>query len=618
MGSVVGAMYASGYSPVQIAQQATDLRLADLFSRRLRTPQSLGQRRPLVVWEPGAGGVRSGESGAREASVNAALDRVLLRGNLSARGDFDSLEIPFRAVATDIRTRSVVVLAGGDLAQAVRASMAIPLVFDPERIEGRDLVDGGLAANVPVATARRAGATRVIVSDVSWRPPDSVRANNPLAVADLLVAYLFTQPLDSLGPDDRLIRPSVDSFAALDFTAERMTQIIDRGYQAARSAFAAHPPVCNGIGRSSNARKTSYRLREIEVEGVGASDAVLLKRQLGLTEGLLDTDIFRDRLRTMGDNADYRAVWLRPSGSPDSLRFSLLARPAPSRLAAAGLAYDNDLGGQMWLGGVDRGTVVPGLESSVILSLAELRQELAIGFRREVLGPLIRRPFLTGYIARESVRRFDPDGDAIEPEKTREARGMLGLERRFGLEWRLSGGGMAHAWDAPGSTRSHALGGFLSLSSGPKYRPSGLWGEALVTQAYSRIEGDARKALPVAGFRLTPEIRFGWGRHLPLMSTFMLGGSDGFPGLNIGEIRGDRELYASFQVAHQLVGPVEMRLTAASGQAAFGGPTLPEGRWQAGGRIGLAAETPIGPIRVEYGVARHQRNGFFVRLGDWF
>jgi predicted acylesterase/phospholipase RssA len=200
-----------------------------------------------VVWEPGAGGVRTGESGAREASVNAALDRVLLRGNLEARGDFDSLPIPFRAVATDIRTRSVVVLAGGDLAQAVRASMAIPLVFDPERIEGRDLVDGGLASNVPVATARRAGATRVIVSDVGWRPPDSVRATNPLAVADLLVAYLFTQPLDSLGPDDRLIRPAVDSFAALDFTAERMTQIIERGYPAARQPRAGAAIDC---GRS--------------------------------------------------------------------------------------------------------------------------------------------------------------------------------------------------------------------------------------------------------------------------------------------------------------------------------------------------------------------------------
>jgi hypothetical protein len=103
-----------------------------------------------------------------------------------------------------------------------------------------------------------------------------------------------------------------------------------------------------------------------------------------------------------------------------------------------------------------------------------------------------------------------------------------------------------------------------------------------------------------------------------LLSTFPLGGVDGFPGLNIGELRGDRELFAQFVVARRILGPIDLRFTAASGQAATGGPTLPRGRWQAGGRVGLAADTPIGPIRVEYGLARHQRNGFFVRLGEWF
>ncbi len=153
--------------------------------------------------------------------MNAALNRALLRGNLLARGDFDSLPIPFRAVATELRTRAPVVLSHGDLARAVRASMSIPLVFDPVRIEGAQLVDGGLAANLPIAVARAEGATRLIVSDVSWRPPDSVQGENPLAVADLLIAYLFSQPLDSLGARDYLIRPAVDSFETLDFRPDR-------------------------------------------------------------------------------------------------------------------------------------------------------------------------------------------------------------------------------------------------------------------------------------------------------------------------------------------------------------------------------------------------------------
>src|SRR6185312_9138522 len=93
----------------------------------------------------------------------------MLRGNLLARGNFDSLPIPFRAVAADLGDRSPVVLASGDLARAVRASFAIPLVFAPESLNGRILGDGGLVANIPVAVARAAGADRVIVSDATER-----------------------------------------------------------------------------------------------------------------------------------------------------------------------------------------------------------------------------------------------------------------------------------------------------------------------------------------------------------------------------------------------------------------------------------------------------------------
>jgi NTE family protein len=614
MGSIIGAMYASGYSGEEIEATARELNLAELFSGELRTPRSLGQRHALVVWEPRAGGFRPADAGAREAEVNAALNRILLRGNLLARGDFDSLPIPFRAIATDIRTREEVVLSGGDLARAVRASMAIPLIFQAERIDGRDLVDGGLAANVPVGTARQAGATHLIVSDVSWRPPDSIRTGNPLAVADLLVAYLFTQRLDSLGPNDRLVRAAVDSFRTLDFSPEKVDTIIARGYLAARSAFAAHPPCGAAAPAPARAPHPAYRLRRVRFSGLRAGDERLLLRHLGLVESdTLRVGVLRQRLASMRDMDEYREVWLRPSGPPDSLTLSPVVRVAPAVAAFAGLAYDNDLGGQMWVGGVDRGTVIPGLETALTLGLAELRQEFGVGFRRSSLGRYLRLPFLTASIAREEIRQFTPDGDVIQP-----IRGTLGIERRFGRDWWVAVGGIAHAWDAPGSTRTNALGGIAQVSSGPRYRASGIWGEAELTNAYRRVEVEARQVVPLAGFRISPIIRFGWGKDLPLNSTFALGGTDGFPGLNIGELRGDRELLAELLIVRRLFGPINLRLTAASGQTATGGPTLARGRWQAGGRLGFGAETPIGPIRVEYGLARDDRNGFFVRLGEWF
>jgi len=618
MGSIIGAMYASGYTADQIETQAQSMRLSQMFSRDdPRTPRSLGWRRPLVVWQPGAGGFRTGEAGARQAAVNAALNRVLLRGNLAARGDFDSLPIPFRAVATDLRTRGEVVLRDGDLARAVRASMAVPLVFDPEQINRQDLIDGGLAANVPVAAAREAGAARVIVSDVGWRPPDSVRADNPLVVADLLVAYLFSQPLDSLGPDDRLVRPSVDSFAALDFNQAKIGQIIRRGRDAAQAAFAGHP-ICEVNWAARHARAV-YRVGKLTIAEGPNSYAGLLPRQLGIVEGgLLDVRGLQDRFEALGQGDDYQEIWVQPSGRTDSLILSVAIHTAPARLVMAGLTYDNDIGGQMWIGGIDRGTLFRGLEKSFTLVLGELRQELGVGFRPAV-GRYLQRPVLSGTIAREIIRQFTPGGASAPELRTREATGFLGLERRFGRDWLVAAGGFGHAWDAPGSSRSNGLGGLLRVSSGPPYRPLGVRGEGVLTNAYRRVELEAWTGIRIgARLRVTPGIQYGWGRDLPLQRTFSLGGMDGFPGLNIGERKGDRELLARLVVARRVVGPVELRLTGASGQTALGGPTLPRGRWWAGGRVGLGSETPIGPIRVEYGVTRGGRNNVFVRLGEWF
>jgi NTE family protein len=619
MGAIIGAMYASGYTPNQIEELARGLRLSQLFSNVPRTPRSLGERRPLVVWEPGAVGLRTGNAGEREADVNAALNRALLKGNLVARGDFDSLPIPFRAVAADLRNRAEVVLSSGDLVRAVRASMSIPLVFDPEPINGRYLIDGGLAANVPIGAAREAGATRVIVSDVGWRTPDSVRAGNFFAVADMLVAFLFSQPLDSLGVNDRLVRPAIDSFAALDFRLSRIGELIERGAESAREAMRAHPPCITPGEERARRPREEYRVRRLRVEGGRTGEDILVKRQLGLEEGdQLDPDLLTERMRAMGESDEYRAVWLRPTGPADSLSLDVLVRPAPRRLGFAGVAYDNDLGGQMWLGGVDRGSLIPGLESASTLLLGELRQELMLSFRRSTLTRYIRRPYFTATIARESIRLFNEDGETIEPNQINEGKAALGLERWFGREWLVTVGGVAEAWDAPGSTRENTVGGTVSLQSGPRYRLSGIWAEGTLTTAYRRVHVTARKRFLLATVALTPSVRFGWGRDLPLMNTFMLGGIDGFPGLNIGEVRGDRELSAQFDLSRRVVGPLELKLTAASGRVTTGGDTFPGGHWQAGGRIGLGADTPIGPIRVEYGAARGGRNGFFVRVGEWF
>jgi NTE family protein len=254
MGAAVGALYASGYSGRTLDSLARITPLSQMFRPyRPRAPRSLGVLRPLVTWEQGERSFTIQSASLVEAEVNALINLAMLRGNLLARGDFDSLPIPFRAVATDLGSGDPVIMGSGDLAQAVRASMAVPLVFAPELREGRFLVDGGLSANIPVAVARAEGAERVIVSDATEHPSTTFNGYSPLSVADRLIEFLFRQPAESLHAGDVLIRPDVEGFTSLNFSVPRVARLlaVDRRCPAWSRASAPMEPTIRSASRWS-------------------------------------------------------------------------------------------------------------------------------------------------------------------------------------------------------------------------------------------------------------------------------------------------------------------------------------------------------------------------------
>ncbi|MBK5188661.1 MAG: patatin-like phospholipase family protein, partial [Gemmatimonadaceae bacterium] len=117
MGAIIGALYASGYSGRQIDSLAKSLPLSDIFRPfEPVAPRSLEFLQPLLYWEQGEHGFNLQRSTASTAEANAITNNLALRGNLLARGEFDSLPIPFRAVATNLADRSLVVIGTGDLA----------------------------------------------------------------------------------------------------------------------------------------------------------------------------------------------------------------------------------------------------------------------------------------------------------------------------------------------------------------------------------------------------------------------------------------------------------------------------------------------------------------------
>jgi hypothetical protein len=346
------------------------------------------------------------------------------------------------------------------------------------------------------------------------------------------------------------------------------------------------------------------------------ADASALITRLGIEPGSrLRVSELRQRLGELEELENFEEVWINPTGRPDSLNLNLTIRRSPPRLAVGGIGYDSDIGGRAWLGFIDRGATLPGIEGSAIINLDELRQGFIASLRPAIVGSRPLRPVLSLQAGGESVQIYSANGSQRSSRRDREVRGFLGIEHELPGRGVIALGGTAYAWDVDVPEKTGA-GLDLTFASGPRYRPSGAFAQLTVASSYTRFQVEAKQALKLGQLVLIPELRYGIGDQLPAHLKFMLGGYDGFPGFHIGERRDEQEILLRLTAVQRLAGPFTVRAQFASGQVSDSGGAFPPGDWLVGGRAGLGLDTPIGVVRFEYGRNTDDRGQFFVRIGE--
>lgn len=185
MGAVVGSLYASGYTGKQIEDLARTIEWDILLSNQISLPvlfmEEKEQYNRFLIELPMADGKINLPSGVIKGQE---LDLKLseLFAPFYKETDFNDLHIPFQCMAADLETGNLVVLDSGNLATAIRASMAIPSIFTDVNIDGKRLVDGGLVRNFPVTNVIEMGADYVIGSNVSGGLSKKDKINNPIDV----------------------------------------------------------------------------------------------------------------------------------------------------------------------------------------------------------------------------------------------------------------------------------------------------------------------------------------------------------------------------------------------------------------------------------------------------
>ncbi|MET0281944.1 MAG: patatin-like phospholipase family protein [Steroidobacteraceae bacterium] len=240
MGAVVGGLYASGMSPAQIERELTTVDWEDAFTdrpTRAGVPfRSRREDREFLVRFPL--GFRDGSFHLPTGLIQGQkLTQLLRQLTLPVAGvpDFDRLPTPFRAVATDLETGAAVVMGEGDLTTALRASMSAPGIFAPVERDGRLLVDGGLANNLPIDIARQMGVDRVIVVDVGFPLAQRERLASVANVANQMLTILVRRESEkqraTLSPQDLLVSPDLPNTSSYGFS--NLARIIGAGTQAA-------------------------------------------------------------------------------------------------------------------------------------------------------------------------------------------------------------------------------------------------------------------------------------------------------------------------------------------------------------------------------------------------
>jgi NTE family protein len=273
MGAVLGGFYAIGYTPHELreiaANQDWSTLLGDRSDRQMLVPDRRVVGSRTAVSFPVRGGRVTLPSGVvRGDAIMRLLERVTWRAQ--AVRDFTQLPLPFAAVATDVETGEAVVLSTGVLAHAMRASMAITGVIQPIRLNGRLLMDGAVARNLPAQDARALGADFLICSDVSG---PLLKGDDLRSIIDIVIQTVAFQMAEHNEQQRRLcdvlIQPDVKGLSTFSF--EEVDEWITRGEAAA----ALHTDRLRGLAHSAGSTARRHVAARLLPDSVLVSDVVV-------------------------------------------------------------------------------------------------------------------------------------------------------------------------------------------------------------------------------------------------------------------------------------------------------------------------------------------------------
>lgn len=665
MGAIVGGAYASGVSPQDLESAVVETDWDDVFNDRPpRTEQTMRRKQDATR------GLSDLELGVRDGNIAIAgglvsgvqIESFLRRLTrpVSAVEDFSRLPVPFRAVATDIETGEAVVLEGGNLVRALRASMAIPGLIAPVELDGRLLVDGGLADNLPIALARQSCADVVIAVNIQSPLFTREQLGSALSITGQLINLLGKSSVDAqlatLGEHDILITPNLGDITSADF--DRQSEAIAIGEAAALEMAPALARLSASLGdylAHRAARPATHgslgTVDELRFEGLQRVNPAMLGDRMRTRPGEpLSEAVLAADMRRLYGTGDFEGIDYRIERDPDGLR-RLVVTPLEKRWGPDYLGFGVGLASDF--SGESQYSLTAQLRRSWLNRRgAEWTTSAQLGWRNrlatELYLPLDEhdRYFVQPHASLANRKTsFSVDERRIAIYRLSEAIVGVDLGRNFGTYGVLQGGPV---WRR----------GKLTLDTGSPFLPDdrsrmlGLRAEFVIDQLdrpwfatdgyrvevnalrgrssgdargyFSRVEAEAVIARSLGPHVLSLGVSAGsdFDTAAPAQALFVLGGPLRLSAYDLDTFQGTRYALLRLDYRNRAV-----RLPSVLGSGVYLGGALEVGEMRGllgstdrSGRrhsasVYLAADTAFGPAYLGLGVGDGGRTTLFLVLG---